>query len=116
MITTMSMPQALELWSELEQCYYNDNGYGGDTCEIYIYRVCPRSPSIEMLGDAAFESEIYGDDTRRYYYAACQSIFQICYYYQYHRNCKVELLEGELIDLKTKLFDHRIHLKVVRND
>lgn len=40
------MTQALSIWSELEQAYYGDNAYGGDTAEIYAYRLQPADPKM----------------------------------------------------------------------
>jgi hypothetical protein len=31
--------ELLALWSELEAAYYGENGFGGDTAEIYAYRL-----------------------------------------------------------------------------
>ena len=35
----ISLPNALRIWAELEAAYYGNNGYGGDTAEIYAHRV-----------------------------------------------------------------------------
>ncbi len=37
--------ELLSLWSELEQCYHNEHGYGGDTAEIYAYRLQRHNPT-----------------------------------------------------------------------
>lgn len=42
----VSMIQALSVWSELEQAYYGDNGFGGDTAEIYAYRLARQTPHV----------------------------------------------------------------------
>ncbi len=44
-LETISMDQALDVWSELEAAYYGKNGFGGDTAEIYVYRLMQGSPS-----------------------------------------------------------------------
>lgn len=38
---TASMPQALKLWSELWRAYYQRNGFGGDTAEVYAFTLLP---------------------------------------------------------------------------
>lgn len=38
-----STTQALDVWTQLERAYYNDNSYGGDEAEIYVYRMIPYS-------------------------------------------------------------------------
>ena len=43
-LSTISIDQALDVWSELEAAYYGENGYGGNTAELYVYRLMPRAP------------------------------------------------------------------------
>lgn len=44
-LETISMDQVLDVWTDLEAAYYGKNGYGGDTAEIYVYRLMPRIPN-----------------------------------------------------------------------
>ena len=43
-LSTLSIDQVIDVWSELEAAYRGENGYGGDTAEIYVYRLMPRAP------------------------------------------------------------------------
>jgi hypothetical protein len=36
---SLSIQQELLVWSELTAAYYGENKYGGDTAEIYAYRL-----------------------------------------------------------------------------
>src|SRR5262249_25383349 len=42
----LSMAQALLIWSELMDAYHGKNGFGGDTAEIYMYRLMPYDPAL----------------------------------------------------------------------
>ena len=48
----LSARQACLLWSQLEQAYYGDNSYGGNTAELYAYKFGvdrpENSPEVEM--------------------------------------------------------------------
>lgn len=41
MSSSISINQALDVWSDLSDAYHGCNGYGGDTAEIYAYRLQP---------------------------------------------------------------------------
>lgn len=40
----LSLNQILSLWSDLEAAYWGKNGFGGDTAEIYSYRLMREDP------------------------------------------------------------------------
>jgi hypothetical protein len=40
------MHQALDVWADLEDAYAGDHKFGGDTAEIYAYRLTPYRPSV----------------------------------------------------------------------
>lgn len=42
---SMSVPQALSIWSELEDALRGEHGFGGHVAEIYVYRASMASPS-----------------------------------------------------------------------
>lgn len=44
----LSMAQALSVWSDLLEAEFGRNRFGGDTAEIYAYRLQPCSPSAEQ--------------------------------------------------------------------
>ncbi len=58
MICSISLDQALGIWSDLWQAYYGENGYGGDTAEIYAYRLIGRSPLLTVSNDEELLREI----------------------------------------------------------
>jgi hypothetical protein len=47
----MSVRQILSVWSDLVDAYYGKNGYGGDTAEIYAYRLLRDNPTRYLAVD-----------------------------------------------------------------
>lgn len=108
---SISILQALRVWSELEQAYYDDNGYGTDTAEIYAYKLLPNMPSEKTLPVEALK-EHYWDE----YLNAGQALATLCVLFAEQRQCTVliddlpceEWANGEFV------FQWRVHVKVVR--
>ncbi|MFI5297359.1 MAG: hypothetical protein ACHREM_04615 [Polyangiales bacterium] len=100
----LSMKQTLGIWSELDDAYYGKHSYGGDTVELYAYRLMPNDPS----------------DSHEPYVAAAQSLRAlIALWEELHDDARV-LVEGErgsvtvLSWLEKNTFRHRIHMQVER--
>jgi len=53
----ISIRQAIDLWVALEACRAGTNSHGGDTAEIYAYRLMPYSPSYTGRADSAIFAE-----------------------------------------------------------
>lgn len=109
---TLSMEQALGLWSDLEQAYYKTNGYGGDTAEIYLYRLVNGSPSgskVELIE----EPGVIGDCVRETYDKANQALYNLLLYFSEQRGAYIEI-DGKALGtwLKEARFCHRVHVKV----
>jgi hypothetical protein len=108
--TVASTSQVVILWTELMLCLFEKNGYGGKTCEIYIYTMMAHSPTFmhakdtESLGRAALE------DASR----ACADIYNVVQEFQKHFGAMVLMHEGPLEDLlnKNDPFVHRVHFTV----
>jgi hypothetical protein len=103
----LSQMQLICLWSELEQAYYGDNKYGGDTAEIYAYTVMPFSP-IFMHPDPAFM-----DRKQEYYQQAAESLVAVVALFAEQRSCWVyidALTPAEW--LKVTVYDHRCKVRV----
>lgn len=58
-MNTITMDNALAIHAELIQCLYNANGYGGDTAEIYCYRLTQQSPSYQLPLERTLRTGIY---------------------------------------------------------
>jgi hypothetical protein len=105
----VTINQAVNFWHELVGCYYSDNGFGGDTAEIYIHTMMEHSNSYaqKMEGNSS-------EEARR---NACQAMYNLCKKFEALYNCKVEFADGASIEvLNQQPLSWRIHLKVVRGD
>lgn len=99
----LSPRQACLLWSELEQAYYGENRFGGDTAELYAYRfVCgtlwlPDGPRA----DAVLE--------------ATQNLYGLLVLFAQERECGI-WVNGRLLGpwAAKEPFVHRVHVRVKR--
>lgn len=106
----LSHHQLIRLWSELEQAYYGDNKYGGDTAEIYAYEVMEYSPVL-CLAQGAFDNQ-----KADAYECAAQTLCEVLAWFAQARECRVRIDGRSLTAWKRDHppFDHRVHIKVVR--
>ena len=109
----LSLNQVLSLWSDLEKAYHGTHGFGGDTAEIYIYRLMPFEPAI-MRDPKAEEHGIIGSSAREAYERANKSLFKLLSKFAKDRDAAITVDEKELGPwLKTARNTHRVHVKVV---
>jgi hypothetical protein len=107
----ISMTQALGVWSELEQAYYGDNGYGGDTAEIYAYRIQSYSPSALIPLESGFGAKAREEQANQ----AGKSLYKLIKKFCELRECSIEVESADPeILLRDGLF-HRCHVRVLRN-
>lgn len=110
----MSMEQALAIWSELERAYYDNNSYGGDTAELYLYRFMPYCPSIaHNTANVTERSGIVGDMAREAYDKANEALHDILVHFATIREANILVEDQELGPwLKKARYQHRVHVKV----
>lgn len=111
MLHTLSLEQALSLWSDLDDAYYGKNGFGGDTAEIYIYRVLSGVPrqatEIDVTG-------LLGDMAREAFDKANHVLHDFLLKFADHRNVRIEVDGRELGPwLKTARYTHRVQVRVL---
>ncbi len=108
----ISMIQALEIWSELWQAYFGKNGFGGDTAEIYAYRLMPDHPGFEMNEKDKNQRET-GLQTAR-------SLYSLLKKFSKENQCLIEIMktreEGREIGpwFTQRPFFHRCHVRVTK--
>lgn len=110
----ITINQIIKLWSELEQCYYNKNTYGGDTCEIYEYTVLPRN----LFADSAVnddKSTLMNERNQEITKDMWTDLFQIFNKFSTDRNCVIKINNQDLKDITPTRF-HRIHVTVTRSE
>lgn len=100
------MRNALHLWSELEQAYYSDNSFGSTVAEIYAYRFNEHSEYGKI------NEEIGREDGLR----TAQSLFMLLTEFSDFKSCKLKV-DGEDFGpwIKDMIFNHRVHVEVIRN-
>lgn len=114
----LSMVQALSIWSDLESAFFNENKFGGDTAEIYIYRALTHTPTLGRSGGVELDREmngssIFAEGLREAYDNANTALCQLFQHFAKTREALIEVNGQELGDwLKTARFTHRIHVKV----
>ena len=111
------MKQALGVWSELEQAYYNDSSWGGDTAEIYIYRLMPYRPGCYKTVEDALNSPILGEDIKEEYRQANRDLHDLLVFFAQQRDVTITVDDRELGKWLKKDFNtHRVHVKVIKDD
>jgi hypothetical protein len=113
----LSTKQALSIWSELEQAYYDDNSWGGDLAEIYIYRLLPYRPGNYKTIEDALNSPILGGDIKAEYQQANQDLYDLLVHFAQQRNVIITVNDQKLKKwLKSGYFTHRVHVKVIHKN
>lgn len=111
----MSMVQVLSVWMELEDALHGENGYGGDTAEIYIYRLMAYQPGAGRCSiEEEMQSPIRGPGVVAAYDAANVSLHNILVHFAKEREAQIEVDGNELGEwLKTARNTHRVHVRVI---
>jgi len=122
----ISTHQALMIWHELELCYQGENSFGGDTAEIYAYRVRPDFPGRQLTIDMINRGDddpILKDDLMEDIRHTVDSLADLCLLFEETRKCQVTFdfsrpgmsVEEWREDAKTwgNMFVHRTHVTVI---
>jgi hypothetical protein len=111
----LSMQQALSIWSDLEAAYYRRNGFGGDTAEIYMYRLMPRCPGGEE-SLAGRKCDLFDDMAKELISNANKALYSLLKHFAEVRNVNIEVYDNPLGPwLKHADYSHRVHVKVTPN-
>ena len=113
-LPSISIPQALDLWADIEDAYQGINQYGGDELEVYAYRLVWTSPS----GYAGVHSR---EESTRLQEEAAETLTAIVLRFCERRNCRAYLSRWkEPIEITPETpiepFSHRTHIRVVRGE
>ena len=103
----MTTDRALEVWSLLESAYYNDNSYGGNEAEIYIYMFMAHCPVVISRNSLACQMRLDA------YESANIAMYELFNKFSKHRGVKLTVEDKPLGKwIKTAGFQHRVHVKV----
>ena len=109
------------MWSELEEARHGTNSYGGDTAEIYAYRVMGHSPAVSAMKAAQQADRHHRPSGMLYesvmedYATAKASLLSLCDYFA--RLYKVSItFDGVPEHEWKKVFGHRVHVQVLKRE
>lgn len=110
----ISMFQALSVWSELEQAYFGQHRYGGDTAEIYLYRLMEHSPLIGNGYTNSQTREVRRGASRQSANALCQ----LCRIFEAERHCTIEINDTRKLEewasIANMEIEDRCRIRVIR--
>lgn len=118
-ISTISMTQALDVWSDLMAALYGENKYGGDIAEIYLYRLMTFSPTLaSSFEQGVIERDMNNGGIRGEWLCeivdnANTALHDLLVHFAKQHEAAIEVSGRELGEwLKTARFTHRVHVKV----
>lgn len=108
----LSMAQALGIWSDLCDAYHG-KGWGGDTAEVYMYRLMADNPSAAMAKYQRSAARIATAAAAEQVRHANEALYDLLVHFAEERDCHVEVNGRPLGSwLTSATFDHRVHVKV----
>lgn len=108
-MNNLSPKQLVRLWTELMQCYYNDNRYGGRVAEIYAYTLLPANP----LAETGVETELSKRRELELAREAGRALLEVCQLFEDENEVLIEV-EGDVLPIwNGRPFNHRVHVRVV---
>lgn len=90
-LLTCSLPQALEVWADLEDALRGEHGFGGHVAEIYAYRLVGHSPSFAVL---PLNSEAGQEAAREFALQASTAMTALLHAFIDRRRCLVRVDVG----------------------
>lgn len=103
-----SINQVVGIWDELRDAMEGKNGFGGDTAEIYAYRLMPNSPSQVLTREGNKEDIV----------RASKSLVEIIDMFRetYGGNFLINGINYRQWQKKYgQTFDHRVHVQFKKN-
>jgi hypothetical protein len=114
MMLNITMMQALELWTQLENARHGVNSYGGHTAEIYIYTVLPYTPALQDKNQSLEGTGFSAERLREVYDQANESLYQLLTLFSNRHKVPIEVEDEPLGPwLKTARYVHRVHVHVM---
>jgi hypothetical protein len=108
----ISQQQLLTLWTELMRCYYGDNSYAGDTCEIYAYTLQPMRP-VAVTATGTYGAELRAELATQ----AGKSLVAVLNKFCTDMKCKVTIEDHSILEWyqaePAGQFTTRAHIKVI---
>lgn len=113
-LMTVSLLALVGVWGELVEAYHGVNRYGGNTAEIYAYRLMPYSPTAHTHGSKRHMNVVASQAA----HALCAIVDEFCMQYECH--AKIDALPIEEWCLRVihgaHVFDHRCHVRIAKKE
>lgn len=109
-VMALSLKEMLGLWGEMVECFHGVHGYGGDTAEIYAYRLQPYSPMAHTHRDEVASRQCAN--------TAAGALVGLCLAFEGDYDCRITIdnmsLNHWLAESQTGgvPFNHRAYVKV----
>ena len=108
----ISIEQAIDVYEELIEALHGTNGFGGDTAEIYVFRLLPNNPGYDS------NSSYFEEEKKMVEKKAAEQFHTLCHIFSKKHN--VDILIGGInyndwiskIRTEELMFRHRIHVTV----
>ena len=106
----VSQFELMKLWAELNEAWHGVNGFGGNTAEIYSYRLQLYSPMAHgpnRTGTGDIEKRILCHN------AACVLVDLVeMFCHEYSCTATIDNAEPRKWQYEIDTFDHRAHVKI----
>lgn len=107
--------QAMLVFGELIECYYGDHKYGGDSAEIYAYRLAIATPTVSTALSAAAahatQSGMYLNALQDFGNEAAANLGGICKLFSEAYDAEVSV-NGKNVSDGVDSFTHRVIVTV----
>lgn len=114
MLPTIPLNELLALWAELVEAEHGVNSYGGDTAELYAYRFTGRSPCSEL--DHMKVTQLGRQSKMAMAASAGHALEWLLKSFASERDVRIEVDGVPLVRFHPGLFDHRVHVRVSKED
>ena len=111
--------QALGIWDELVNAYYDCNGYGGQTAEIYSYHLEQYSPGVHLSKNDV--PEMFKEDAKRIFIDAAMALLELIQMFKEKYNCEITIDGFSISEWRKGItkydgLGHRYHIKVISKE
>ncbi len=90
---SMSVPQVLDLWSELEQAYHGTNRYRQNAAEIWAHNLMPNSPTYHERFASVAQSDAFKSEIETVESSAMSALYELLTRFARNRNADI-LING----------------------
>ena len=111
----VSQAQLIDIWCDLEDAYNGCNGFGGDTAEIYAYKLYETNPLAMQYAYSPKKNSLMEQAFREVTFKAAESFFHLLKLFIVKRDCRIVIDKRKFGKwLAKEPLIHRVHVKIIR--